>query len=218
MATFFDRVQELLSLTGWKPANLYNAIGLDKTTFAKWKAGVTEANRDVLQEMSRRFLVSMDSLLAEEGTRSLEPSPILRRAHTALRDRVQLVEIGSNNATERLSLALDLLKETVPGLTIETWAAYLRTTVGGWLEIQHGYKAPTEENLSGAAHLLGWYELRDAWLQWLATGSLDRLKGPSEESMTRIMRRARMMGIVETDIAETMDRRLAERSGFTENK
>lgn len=218
MALFFDRVQELLSLVGWEPAQLYTALGLDKTTFAKWKAGATEANRDVLKDMARRFLISVDSLVAVEGTSSLEPSPALRRAHTLLIEGIQEANFSPETAPQRLTLSFELLQAALPGLTIETWAAYLRTTVGGWLEIRHGYKQPTDENLAGAAHLLGWYELQGAWLHWLATGSLDRLKGPSEEAMERIMRRARLMGILETDIQETINRRLAEQNPFVEKK
>jgi hypothetical protein len=218
MASFFGRVEELLALIGWEPSNLYTAIGLDKSTFSKWKSGVAEANRDVLKEMSRRFLVSMDSLLAEEGTNSLEPSPILRRAHLLLVDRVQEATASPETAAQRLSLAYDLLKATLGNnLTIETWAAYLRTTVGGWLEIQHGHRSPDVDNLAGAAHLLGWYDLSGAWLHWLETGSLDRLR-PSEESTIRLVRRQQMMGILPTHIIVTMENLLAERNPFTEKQ
>lgn len=197
MATVIDRIDELNHLLGLSQNQFTLRLGIKaRAAYTNWKNG-QEPDKDTICAIARRWCISLDSLYAEEGTHSIEPSPQLEAAqqrlvalfsghdvHTSIFDRVMSVHKVISSTT---------------GMSKEAWCEWMQESPEGWDQLVATRTTPTRI-LKHVAFLAGWYAGQAAWMEWLKEGHKDSLTPQSDAEQKRIMQYIAMKGWTKADL------------------
>lgn len=182
MATFDERLDELIGLLGISQNQFCTRIGKARASYSNWKAG-QEPAMTTLMTISRRWHVSIDALMGENGTESLEPSRALRKAQRALLVKLSQKDTPGTEVDRAKLLCASVLQST--GMNIDAWCEWLQISVHDWELLISGTSLPGIVR-ANIAFLVGWYHEKGAWMDWLSTGQVDTLSPASEPELRRM--------------------------------
>lgn len=177
MATFGDRLDELVGLLGISQNQFTARLGKTRSNYNYWKVG-GGADFETVKAISVRWQVSIDSLLAMEGTEHLEPSPALRKVQEELLHTLSKRDMLGEPAKRVHHLFGVICNDRC--MSEDAWCE--------WLQIASMEETVwTDDALERVAFLVGWYAEKDTWVVWLKTGQADVLDPLAHRQLQRMV-------------------------------
>lgn len=178
MATVADRLEELRNrLGGMEKQAFTERVGVAAGAYSNWLKGINKPRLDNLETMADRWQVSIDSLLAMEGTEHLEPSPALRKVQEELLHTLSKRDMLGEPAERVHHLFGVICNDRC--MSEDAWCE--------WLQIASMEETVwTDDALERVAFLVGWYAEKDTWVVWLKTGQADVLDPLAQRQLQRM--------------------------------